>query len=125
MKIFRGERIWIRGSNGCGKSTLLRLIKGELETKARKAAEEIAISCFYQEPLWQEGSPREWIRDDGQWERFLSFCSRLDIPDEMQKRSLQTYSSGEKRKVDVARALSEESDILLLDEPLNLSLIHI
>lgn len=119
MEIFRGERIWIRGSNGCGKSTLLRLIKGELETKARKAAEEIAISCFYQEPLWQEGSPREWIRDDGQWERFLSLCSRLDIPDEMQKRPLQTYSSGEKRKVDVARALSEESDILLLDEPLN------
>ena len=119
MEIFRGERIWIRGSNGCGKSTLLRLIKGELETEARKAAEEIAISCFYQEPLWQEGSPREWIRDDGQWERFLSFCSRLDIPDEMQKRPLQTYSSGEKRKVDVARALSEESDILLLDEPLN------
>ena len=90
-----------------------------METKARKAAEEIAISCFYQEPLWQEGSPREWIRDDGQWERFLSLCSRLDIPDEMQKRPLQTYSSGEKRKVDVARALSEESDILLLDEPLN------
>lgn len=119
MEIFRGERIWIRGSNGCGKSTLLRLIKGELETEAGKAAEEIAVSCFYQEPLWQEGSPREWIRDDGQWERFLFLCSRLDIPDEMHKRPLQTYSSGEKRKVDVARALSEESDILLLDEPLN------
>ena len=119
LDISAGDRIWVKGSNGCGKSTLLRLIKGEQETKARKAKENTVIAFSYQEPLWQEGCLRDQIPDPGQWERFLFLCSCLDIPEEMRKRPLQTYSSGEKRKVDVARALSQESALLLLDEPLN------
>ena len=34
-------------------------------------------------------------------------------------RPLETYSSGEQKKIDIARALSEPNQILFLDEPLN------
>ena len=119
MSISEGERIWLKGANGVGKSTLLRLIGGELESESVKCEADVRRSVSYQEPLWQEGYAREKIEDEAQWERFLMLCSCLDITEEMLKRPIQTYSSGEKKKADVARALSEENSLLLLDEPLN------
>ena len=35
------------------------------------------------------------------------------------ERPIQTYSSGELKKINMARALAQDNDILLLDEPLN------
>lgn len=119
MRISEGERIWIKGANGVGKSTLLRLIGGELESDSVKCEADVTRSVSYQEPLWQEGCAREKIKDEAQWERFLMICACLDITEGMLKRPIQTYSSGEKKKADVARALSEENSLLLLDEPLN------
>lgn len=117
--IEEGERIWIRGENGCGKSTLLKLIGGELEAEMLWKHEDTTVSASWQEPLWQEGFAKDRITDQNRWARFLELCHCLDITDEMLERPIETYSSGEKSKIDTARALSRESSILLLDEPLN------
>lgn len=119
ISIAEGERIWIRGSNGCGKSTLLKLLNGELESESRSCSEEIQISFSYQEPLWQDGYAVEKIGEGERREKFLDLCRCLDITEELLKRPLESYSSGEKKKVDVARALSLDNDLILLDEPLN------
>lgn len=118
FQISEGERIWVKGSNGCGKTTLLKIISGHLETN-QQLSKEVNIAVVYQEPLWQDGYVKEKIVNGDQWERFLKLCDYLDITKEMLERPLQTYSNGERGRVDVARALSEENSILLLDEPLN------
>ncbi len=119
LRIDKGDRVWIRGGNGSGKSTLLKIISGELETEYLHFPERVKIAQAFQEPLWQEGYAREKVTDPVWWEKFLMLCNCLDITGEMLERPIQTYSSGEKNKIDIARALSEENEILLLDEPLN------
>ena len=43
----------------------------------------------------------------------------FDLPPDSLRRPLNTLSSGELKKMDIARVLSEQHQILFLDEPLN------
>ena len=43
----------------------------------------------------------------------------FELPPDFLHRPLETLSSGELRKVDIAKTLSENHQILFLDEPLN------
>ena len=52
-------------------------------------------------------------------ELFDKMCDAFDLPEDKYTRPLETFSSGELRKIDLARALSHSSDLLILDEPLN------
>jgi lincosamide and streptogramin A transport system ATP-binding/permease protein len=123
IKIYHGDRIWIKGKNGAGKSTLLKLLSGEIEIdKKIEYAEGIKISVSSQETLWTSGFINERFETkekENQLEPFLSLCDMFDLPDNFLTRPLETYSSGELKKVDIARALSEKNDILFFDEPLN------
>lgn len=46
-------------------------------------------------------------------------CSGLDIPKAMREQPFSALSGGEKTRVNLARLISEDTDILLLDEPTN------
>lgn len=136
LNLHKGDRIWIKGQNGAGKSTLLKLLAGELgmlgpdimtmgcpeECKGIERAGNLQISVSGQEPLWTEGFITEKYQlpeQRKQLEQLAYFCALFDLPEEFLERPLETYSSGELKKVDVARALSEENDVIFLDEPLN------
>jgi len=123
VKIHHGDRIWIKGNNGVGKSTLLKLLSGELETdKKIEYAEGVKISVSSQETLWASDFINERFETkekENQLQLFLSFCDMFDLPDNFLTRPLETYSSVELKKVDIARTLSEGNDILFFDEPLN------
>ena len=51
--------------------------------------------------------------------KFKELCSLFDLPEDFDKRPLETLSSGERKKVDIARVLCEKHQVLFLDEPLN------
>lgn len=118
--IHSGDRIWIRGGNGCGKSTLLKLIAGYLKVEnAIEYSENLAITETYQEPLWREGYIKEFVSDREHLENIIAFCHCFDLSDATLQRPIETWSGGEKRKLDIARALSDKNQLILLDEPLN------
>ena len=123
MKLYKGDRIWIKGRNGSGKSTLLKLLSGEIDAgEAIEYAEKIKISVSSQEPLWTEGFISEKYQlpnETVQFERLLIFCDIFDLPENFLERPLETYSSGELKKIDIARALSADNNVIFLDEPLN------
>lgn len=119
LQIRQGDRIWLRGNNGAGKTTLLKLISKEIILEQVQHQEDIKIAQSYQEPLWQKGLIDELIDDRDFKYRFFDICKLLDINVFAPDKPLDTYSSGEKRKIDIARALASENDLLLLDEPLN------
>jgi lincosamide and streptogramin A transport system ATP-binding/permease protein len=117
--ISKGDRIWIRGRNGAGKSTLLKLISGLIPCERIQLSDHIVMETAFQEPLWTKGYINDLIKDTEIRSRFLDICHRLDVKHEVLKRPLETFSSGEQKKIDIARALASPCQLLLLDEPLN------
>jgi lincosamide and streptogramin A transport system ATP-binding/permease protein len=119
FRIEQGDRLWIRGRNGAGKSTLLKLIGRKMSSKHLHYAENILIETAFQEPLWTSGWINQYITDTQMLQHFRNICHCLDIEYETLQRPIETFSSGEQKKLDIARALSAPNQLLLLDEPLN------
>ena len=119
FRIEQGDRIWIRGQNGAGKSTLLKLIGKQIPSHQLHYAENVLIETAFQEPLWTTGWINQYITDTQMLQSFRTICHCLDIEYDTLQRPLETFSSGELKKVDIARALSSHNQLLLLDEPLN------
>ncbi|MEZ5361160.1 MAG: ABC-F family ATP-binding cassette domain-containing protein [Bryobacterales bacterium] len=125
-----GSRLGIVGPNGSGKTTLLRVILGELEPDAgqiqraanlRKVAlDQHRSKLNPDEPLRRALAPDgDTVQFRGQpvhvagWaKRFLFQAEQLDQP-------VATLSGGERARAAIARLMTEEADILTLDEPTN------
>lgn len=122
FEVNTGDRIWVRGKNGAGKSTLLKILSGNLPNEAITYAGDLQIAMVSQEPTWKKGYIKEGFEDmieNPVYERFLELCDYFELPENFLERPLETYSSGELKKVNIARALAEDHHILLFDEPLN------
>lgn len=121
FSVERGDCIWIRGRNGCGKSTLLKLLSGELEPAEGSIDLRygVRIAVIHQEPVWERGALGELVTDKDQLERIQQLCKTFDLSHEVLKRPIETYSSGERKKIEIARCFADQNQIILMDEPLN------
>lgn len=121
------EKIGIVGVNGCGKTTLLRLIASEIEPTFGTVTcrKDLKISYLPQDPVFDpQIVVLDHIMPDLSMEQatdesyiYKSILSRLGIH-EFDK-PLGILSGGQRRKVDLARALVNDPDLLILDEPTN------
>lgn len=133
--ICKGDKIALMGKNGAGKSSLLKAITGEIEVSSGgiKRAHELVIGHFSQkrEALSLAGqeslTPWEWI-GEGQEYVFPSKDSRRHIASYLEdflfnreelRRPIETFSGGEKNRLQLAKFMSRPSDIWIFDEPTN------
>ena len=122
FEVCTGDRIWVKGNNGAGKSTLLKLISKAIPNEAITYAEGLHIAMVGQEPAWKSGYVHDEFIDRSEgsaYERFIELCELFEVPEDFLERPLETFSSGELKKVNIARILAEENHIILFDEPLN------
>ncbi|WP_342422650.1 Lsa family ABC-F type ribosomal protection protein [Paenibacillus sp. FSL E2-0178] len=120
--IEQGERIALTGSNGSGKSSILKLICGEEihHTGVIRKDSQLAISYVSQDTSHLQGSLSEYAREHGIDESlFKSILRKLDFSRTQFEKDLSTYSGGQKKKVLIARSLSEKVHLHIWDEPLN------
>lgn len=116
-----GERICLYGPSGCGKTTLMRIIAG-LEVPdggVVTVSKGLRFSVQFQEnrllPWYTAGQNLMLIRKDP--ERIGMLLEQAGLAD-TGKLYPDELSGGMKRRVSLIRALLDESDALLLDEPL-------
>ena len=124
LRMERGEKIAIVGTNGIGKTTFLKSVLGIIEPLEGKAelGDYLEIGYFEQEIKPGSNSCIEEI-----WEEFPSF-SQYEVRSALAKCGLTTkhieslvrvLSGGEQAKVRLCKLINRETNILLLDEPTN------
>ncbi|MEO5286241.1 ABC transporter ATP-binding protein [Limosilactobacillus allomucosae] len=112
------EKLAIIGSNGVGKSTLLKLLVGILQPSKGKIKRTSDVAMVFQSNLLDKNlSIRQNLvtrLGKEKYENAKRFLGYLGI-----KESINNYgnlSGGQKRMVDLARALMISPDLLILDE---------
>ena len=124
LRMERGEKIAVIGTNGIGKSTFLKSVLGIIEPVSGKATlgDYLSIGYFEQESKMSDNSCIEEI-----WEEFPSY-TQYEVRSALAKCGLTTkhieslvrvLSGGEQAKVRLCKLINRETNILLLDEPTN------
>lgn len=141
MKINKGQIVGIYGSSGCGKSTLIKLLlglyaptSGEIYFNDYRLSElnlysvREKISAVMQDSLFYMGTIAENILFDEEdvTQNCVRICKSLDIYNEIVRMQDQwdteltsnasNLSGGQKKRLDLVRALTKAPDILILDE---------
>lgn len=121
LHIKEGQRVHLSGASGVGKTTLLRLIAGLERVKkgSVKIKDNARISVVFQEdrliPFVSVKKNISLFSNDEKSEKLLYELGLSDCAD----MRVDELSGGMKRRVALARALSRDFDILLLDEAFN------
>ena len=134
FNIFPGEFICVLGPSGCGKSTLLKILAGFIEPTSGSVqleGEKIKGTDWHRGVVFQNPPLFEWysVRDNisfGPKMRKVPKAEYKKLTDEyLEKVGLTEFadkhiyelSGGMKQRVSIARALINNPDILLMDEP--------
>ena len=122
-----GDAIGVVGKNGDGKSSLLRLFEGVIEPDDGRVLRTRGIgliSLFQKDGLEDDATVLTSIVGDAPeyvWASDANIRSILDnlVGDLGPNVRIGTLSGGQRRRVDLARVLVADADIVLLDEPTN------
>ncbi len=135
FSVDRGEVFGVVGPNGAGKTTTLKMLAGLIEPTAGRAEiaghetgdKEMRRNLGFlpeESPLYEEMTGVSYLRffadlydvpRDVASERIHDALDRLDL--EHRDRKIGDMSKGMKRKVAIARALVNDPDVLIFDEP--------
>ena len=148
VSLRRGEFVCLLGPNGAGKSTLIRTLVGMQQPLdghvylmgrdiADMSATEVAqvlsvvltdrISVGIMAVRDLVGLGRyphtDWIGRFTEWkdERVVSWAIRAARAEDLAYRNVAELSDGERQKVMIARALAQQPDLMILDEPYGFS----
>ncbi|KAF5207977.1 Abc transporter c family member [Thalictrum thalictroides] len=127
--VFHGMRVAVCGTVGSGKSSLLSCILGEVPKVSGKVMLSGKKAYVAQSPWIQSGKIEENIlfgkeMDRERYERVLEACSLkkdleiLSFGDQtvIGERGIN-LSGGQKQRIQIARALYQDADIYLFDDP--------
>ena len=117
-----GDRIAIVGKNGIGKSSILKFIIGKkIEYNGElKIANDLIMSYVSQSTEDLKGSLKKFAKDNKIDESiFRAMLSKMGLSKSDFDTDIAEMSEGQKKKVLIAKSISEQASIYIWDEPLN------
>ena len=141
LKIREGEFVTIIGKSGCGKSTLLNIVAGLdksfsgeviVEGKPVKSTSQDRIVIFQENALFpwlnvvqniEFGLRQAGVRKERRRDLAMNYLNMVGLSD-FGDANVHELSGGMKQRVSIARALSLDPKILLMDEPFAALDIH-
>ena len=141
FRIDQGQRVAVVGPNGAGKTTLFKLIvgtlrpaRGDIQVYGRNPDHHICIAYVPQHnqidwafPVTAEDVVMmgrvgqiglfRWARRHD-WDIVHSSLEKVSAA-HLAKEQIGDLSGGQRQRIFIARALAQQADLLLMDEPLN------
>ena len=130
LGVNEGDRIGIVGKNGGGKSTLLRILSGEEPLDSGRLAHSGELHCgtlnqndtapvdsTVRDVVLGKLAEHEWAAKPRIREIFTGLFGGFN--EELFERKFHSLSGGEQRRVNLAKLLIADLNLILLDEPTN------
>ncbi|MDN6597317.1 MAG: ATP-binding cassette domain-containing protein, partial [Lentilactobacillus parabuchneri] len=119
----RGQRLVLSGANGLGKTTIFKALMGQRDLIVNGTilkSPSIKISYLSQDFETLCGSIQAYADRFGiELNTFLNTLRKLGLERAAFDEDLGDLSMGQKRKISLARSLSEAANLYIWDEPLN------
>lgn len=122
FNLLRGERLALLGRNGTGKSSILKLVLGESvpHTGTLRRAGGLVLSSVPQRTDFLRGGLSGFAAQAGIDESlFKAILRKLGFARDQFEKTMEDFSSGQKKKVLLAKSLCERAHVYVWDEPLN------
>jgi ATPase subunit of ABC transporter with duplicated ATPase domains len=130
FSINSGDRIGLVGHNGCGKSTLLKLMLDEYQPDGGRINRQRGLKIGIVEQFLPEALEAAEVhacvlmclpeeQQIAEAYRVDALLAQLGFDPDIYDRALNTLSGGQKNLVLFARAIIQDPELLLLDEPGN------
>jgi ABC transport system ATP-binding/permease protein len=131
LSLNKFDKIGLMGINGVGKTTLVKLIIGEVSptTGHLKRAEDLNIFYFSQMRKELNGklTPAQFLGEgndqlslpDGRTKHIAAYFESFLFKKDQLHRPINTFSGGEKNRLQLAKNLLNKADLWIFDEPTN------
>ena len=121
--ICNGDRIALIGKNGAGKSSIVKLILNEskMDFKGKiRRPEALKISYVSQNTDYLKGNLKDFAKAcDIDESIFKAMLAKMGLDRIELDKNIEDMSEGQKKKVLIAKSITESADIYVWDEPLN------
>ena len=116
------DRVAIIGKNGIGKSSILKLILGnDIKYEGNiKIANDLKISYVSQSTENLTGTLKDILKDNEVDESiFKAMLVKMGVSNREFDKDIRQMSEGQKKKVLIAKSISQRANLYIWDEPLN------
>ena len=138
FEVNNGDRVAIAGKNGAEKSSILKLIlkKNNIEAKKTlqplvtssnleytgtlKVANDLKISYVSQSTEYLKGNLKEFAKQyEVEESIFKAMLVKMGFSNSEFDKDIKQMSEGQKKKILIAKSISEQANLYIWDEPLN------